>query len=260
VTADSVAAVSTASHTPSPPEVLVRELELLGVAPGTYDFAPLDGLRRLIAKRMVDSVRAAPHFALDMRIELDALLEARAVLNAGSAVRVSVNDFLIRAAALALMRHPTVNVTFTERGMITHRDADVAFAVAMKGGLVTPIIRRAQSKSVVEIASEAADLAARGRVKRLAPAEYYGGSFSVSNLGMFGVSRFDAIINQPQSAILSVGTAEKTQVPAGDGARWASVLTATLTSDHRAIDGATAASWLREFKALVEDPASLLEP
>jgi pyruvate dehydrogenase E2 component (dihydrolipoamide acetyltransferase) len=258
VTATSIA-TSPTSRQPSPPDELVKELELLGIAPGSYGYAPLDGLRRLIAKRMIDSVQAAPHFALEMKVELDSLLEAREALNAASEIRVSVNDFVIKAAALALMRHPAVNVSFTAQGIVTHHDADVAFAVAMNGGLVTPIVRRAQDKSVVEIAVEAQDLAARGRVKRLKPAEYYGGSFSVSNLGMYGVSRFGAIINQPQSAILSVGAAEKTYILDHDGPRWASILTATLTSDHRAIDGATAAAWLREFKSLVEQPASLLE-
>ncbi|MDB5576319.1 MAG: aceF [Bradyrhizobium sp.] len=259
MTANSIAATPISAPSPLPPEGLVKDLELLGIAPGSYDYAPLDGLRRLIARRMVESVQTAPHFALEMKIELDRLLDAREALNMESNIRVSVNDFLIRAAALALMRHPAVNVSFTADGIVTHHDADVAFAVAMNGGLVTPIVRRAQQKSVIEIATETQDLAARGRIKRLKPAEYYGGSFSISNLGMFGVSRFGAIINQPQSAILSVGAAEKCYVPDGDGPRCATILTATLTSDHRAIDGATAASWLREFKALIEQPPTLLE-
>jgi pyruvate dehydrogenase E2 component (dihydrolipoamide acetyltransferase) len=241
------------------PDELVKELELQGIRPGTYDYRPLDGLRKLIARRMVESAHVAPHFALTLKIELDRLLTMRARLNSSAEVRISVNDFLIKASAVALARCPNVNSTFTSKGIITHHQADVAFAVAMENGLVTPIVRNAALKSIREIAIEAQELAARGRCKRLRPDEYNGGTFSISNLGMFGILSFTAIINQPHSSILSVGAAEKAYVFDGDQPRIATLMAVTLTSDHRIIDGALGAKWLREFKCLIEEPAKLGE-
>lgn len=252
-------APATATKTAKPiPEDIAAELAMQGIAPGSYDFAPLDGLRKLIARRMVEAVQTAPHFSLDMKIELDPLLALRERINGDEAVRVSVNDMLIKAAGLALVQAPGVNVSFTSAGIVRHHHADVAFAVAMDGGLVTPIIREAETKSLREIAAETRDLAARGRIKRLKPEEYSGGSFSLSNLGMFGVSRFDAIINRPQGAILSVGTGEKCFLFDGDAPRVATVMTATLTSDHRAIDGAVAAQWLKQLKTIIEAPEAMI--
>ncbi len=240
------------------PTEIVSELEKQGVAPGSYDFVPLDGLRKLIARRMVDAVQSIPHFAVDMRVELDSLLALRNTLNSQSDIRVSVNDLVIKAAALALMRVPAINASFTPVGIVRHHNADIAFAVAMDGGLVTPVVRAAQDKPIEAIARETKDLAERGRIKRLKPQEYSGGSFSISNLGMFGVARFDTIINQPQGAILSVAAAEVLYLPGPAGPRAATVMTATLTSDHRIIDGAVAAAWLTVFKALIEEPEQLL--
>jgi pyruvate dehydrogenase E2 component (dihydrolipoamide acetyltransferase) len=240
------------------PKDLVKELELLGIAPGTYDFRPLDGLRKVIARRMVESVNLAPHFSLNIKVEVDDLLALRAQVNTGAMVRVSVNDLLIKAAAMTLMRCPELNTSFTSKGIITHHHADIAFAVAMKGGLVTPIVRQAETKSPHKISEETADLSARGRIKRLLPMEYSGGSFSVSNLGMFGISSFGAIINQPQSGILSVGAAEKTHVFDKDEPRVATVIHATLTCDHRVVDGAVGAKWLQIFKGFVEAPGLLM--
>ena len=242
--------------TPLPSEDLVHQLAMLGIPEGSYDFQPLNGLRKLIARRMLDSVRIAPHFSASIRIETDALMACRSELNRGAATKISVNDLLIKAAALALVDCPRVNSSYTDAGIITHRHADVAFAVSMEGGLVTPIVHGAEAKSVSAIAEETRDLADRGRRKRLRPEEYNGGSFTVSNLGMYGVSSFDAIINQPQSAIVSVGAPERGFVIDGDMPRIASLMIATLTSDHRLIDGATAASWLQAFKRAIEAPTT----
>lgn len=242
------------STTAAVPTETVAQLEKLGIAAGSYSFRPLDGLRKLIARRMSESVRTAPHFSVSMRMEVDALMARRADLNANASVKVSVNDLLIKASGLALMECPQVNSGYTDAGIITHAHADISFAVSFAGGLVTPIIRHAESKSVRAIADETRDLADRGRRKRLRPEEYNGGSFTVTNLGMFGVSAFDAIINQPQGAILSIGAPERCYQLDGETPRVALVLTATLTSDHRVIDGASSAAWLNKFKHHVEDP------
>jgi len=236
------------------PADLEKELELQGIAPGSYDFTPLDGLRKLIARRMTESVQAAPHFSINMKVEMDAVLDLRERLKLQKGLRISVNDFIIKASAMALMRCREANVSFTTKGIISHHHADVAFAVAMNGGLVTPIVRNAELKSVEDIATETRDLSARGRSKKLLPDEYSGGTFTVSNLGMFGVSSFGAIINQPQSCILSVGTAQRAYVFRDDKPYAAMVLEATLTCDHRIVDGATGAKWLQQFKTLIELP------
>lgn len=242
------------------PEGIAAEVEKQGIGRGTYSFAPLATLRRLIARRMVSSVHTAPHFSIDMKIELDALQALREAINEQGAVRVTLNDLMIRAAALALVRAPGVNVSYTDAGILSHHHADVCFAVAMENGLVTPIVRAAEAKTPAQIAVETADLVARGRIKRLRPDEYYGGTFCISNLGMFGVARFNAIINQPQAAILSIGAGERAFVLDGQEPRVATIMTVTLTSDHRVIDGAVAARWLKVFKELIEQPDALLAP
>lgn len=236
------------------PESVAASLEMQGIPRGSYRFSPHGAVRKLIAKRMTDSLYTAPHFSVDIRIEVDALLAMRESMNADPAHHVSLNDCFIKASAEALTRCPQVNVTFTDTGMIQHHHADVSFAVAMDGGLITPIVRDAAGKSLLDISHEARDLVERARNKRLKPEEYFGGTFSVSNLGMFGVSRFDAIINQPQAAILSLGAPAAEFLPGHAGPREARIINVTLTSDHRAIDGATAAQWLQQFKLLLEDP------
>lgn len=249
----------TMSSESSPPvdEALAAELELLGIARGTYSVRPLDGLRRLVARRMTEAARDIPHFSLNATIEVDALLAFRKRVNAGQEVRASVNDLIIKAAALALMRCPGVNVSFTASGIVEHQNADVAFAVAMEGGLVTPIVFGASTKTIGEIAAETRDLAARGRIKRLKPNEYFGGTFTVSNLGMFGIDSFGSIINSPQASILSVGTTRKAYVFDGPEPRIASQITFTLTCDHRVLDGMIGAKWLKELRAILETPESL---
>lgn len=238
---------------------LVTELEQLGIPPGSYQLRALDGLRRLIARRMTDAARDIPHFSLNAIIEVDDLLAFRARINEGQETRVSVNDLIIKAAAVALERCPEANVSYTDKGVIHHVSADVAFAVAMEGGLVTPIVRDAAKKVPAIIARETRDLAERGRVKRLKPAEYYGGTFTVSNLGMFGIDSFTSIINVPQACILSVGAARKAYVPGEGGPQVATQMRFTLTCDHRAVDGAVGARWLQEFRALIEAPGALAE-
>lgn len=243
-----------------PPDELVQELEALGIPPGSYEYQPLDAVRRTIARRMTESFRDVPHFPLQAKIEVDALLRRRADLNAGaSEVRISLNDLIIKAAALALRRHPAANASYSPRGLVFHHHADIAVAVAIEGGLVTPIIRNAEDKSLAEISREMKDLAARGRSKRLMPNEYFGGTFSISNLGMFGVSSFGSVLNPPQGCILSVGEPEKQYRFRGDEPYVATVLEVTLTCDHRVVDGATGARWLQAFKGLMEHPENWAE-
>jgi pyruvate dehydrogenase E2 component (dihydrolipoamide acetyltransferase) len=237
----------------------IRSLEQMGIAPGSYDLTPLDGMKKTIARRMTDSFRDVPHFPLTLDIELDALLAARAKINAGlSDVRVSVNDMLIKAAAVALRRQPDANASYTPDGIARHHHADIAVAVAIDGGLITPIVRAAETKGLAEIAREMKDLAERARSRKLKPEEFQGGTFSISNLGMFGIKSFASIINEPQGAILSVGVGEKRPVARGDELAVATVMTVTLTCDHRVVDGAIGARWLGVFKALVEDPITMI--
>lgn len=239
-----------------PPEDLVQELQAVGIEPGGYDFQPLDAMRRAIARRMTDSFRDVPHFPLLMKIEVDALVALRAEMNATGRSRISMNDLLIKAAALALKASPGANASYTPKGLIFHHHADIAVAVAIEGGLVTPIVRRAEDKSLAEISNEMRDLAARGRAKKLMPDEYSGGTFSISNLGMFGISSFGSVLNPPQGCILSVGEAAKQYRFRDEAPYVATIMEVTLTCDHRAVDGATGARWLQQFKRLIEEPAA----
>ena len=239
----------------------VQSLEQMGIAPGSYDLIPLDGMRKTVARRMTDSFRDVPHFPLSIDIELDELLAARIKINAmleKQGVKVSVNDLVIKAAAVALMRVPEANASYTPEGIAMHHHADIAIAVAVPGGLITPIIHAAETKGLARIATEAKDLAERARTKKLKPEEFQGGTFSVSNLGMFGIKSFASIINEPQGAILSVGAGEKRPVVRGNELAIATVMTVTLTCDHRVVDGATGARWLAAFKPLLEDPITLI--
>jgi pyruvate dehydrogenase E2 component (dihydrolipoamide acetyltransferase) len=253
-------AVPAAAPTPAAPRQ-VQSLEQMGIAPGSYDLIPLNGMRKTVARRMTDSFRDVPHFPLSVDIELDELLAARTKINAmleKQGVKVSVNDMVIKAAAVALMRVPEANASYTPEGIAMHHHADIAMAVAVPGGLITPIIRSAETKGLAQIATEAKDLAERARTKKLKPDEFQGGTFSVSNLGMFGIKSFASIINEPQGAILSVGAGEKRPVVRGNELAIATVMTVTLTCDHRVVDGATGARWLAAFKPLLEDPITLI--
>jgi pyruvate dehydrogenase E2 component (dihydrolipoamide acetyltransferase) len=218
-------------------------------------------MRRVIARRMTESFRDVPHFPLTIDIEINRLLDGRAHINAlleKEGVKVSVNDLVIKAAATALKRVPEANASYSPGGIAMHHHADVAFAVAIEGGLITPIIRAAETKGLAQIAHEAKDLAERARIKKLKPEEFQGGTFTVSNLGMFGIKSFASIINEPQGAIMSVGAGEKRPVVRGDALAIATVMSVTLTCDHRVVDGATGARFLQAFSAMIADPVTML--
>ncbi|GAA0397146.1 pyruvate dehydrogenase complex dihydrolipoamide acetyltransferase [Brevundimonas terrae] len=251
--AAAAAAPAAAKATPS--------LAQLGIPDGTYDLVPLDGMRKAIARRLVDSVNNVPHFPLFIDVELDALMAARAQINKmlePRGIKVSVNDFVIKAAAMALKAVPEANASYTPEGIAMHHHADVSMAVAIDGGLITPIIRKAETKGLAQIATESKDLAKRARDRKLKPEEFQGGTFSVSNLGMFGIKQFTSIINEPQGCIMSVGAGEKRPVVKNGELAVATVMTVTLTCDHRVVDGAVGARFLQAFKPLLEEPLSML--
>ncbi|WP_447578850.1 pyruvate dehydrogenase complex dihydrolipoamide acetyltransferase [Achromobacter kerstersii] len=220
---------------------------------------PHTGMRRAIARRLTESKQNVPHFYLSVDCKMDALLALRAQANHGGAVKLSVNDFIVRAAALALREVPEVNVSWHEDAIEYHAGADISVAVATDGGLVTPIVHDADVKSLSAIAGEIVELAGRAKINRLKPEEFTGGSLTVSNLGMYGISQFAAIINPPQAAILAVGAAERRPVVAENGDLVAAtVMTVTLSADHRAVDGAVGARWLAAFRTLIENPVRIL--
>ena len=229
-----------------------------------HTMRPHTSMRRTIARRLVESKQFVPHFYVTMDVELDALLRLRADLNARApadgpgAFKLSVNDLVIKAAAAALRRMPTVNASWTDEGVAEYSDVDISVAVAIPDGLITPIIRKADQKGLAAISSEMKDLADRAKAGKLKPDEYQGGGFSVSNMGMYGVREFAAIINPPQGAILAIGAGEKRPVVKDGDLAIATVMTCTLSVDHRVIDGALGAEWLALFKSLVEDPLGLL--
>ncbi|MBA4340409.1 MAG: pyruvate dehydrogenase complex dihydrolipoamide acetyltransferase [Hyphomonas sp.] len=230
-------------------------------APDTYELKPLDGMRKTVAKRLTQSFMQVPHFPLNIDITLDNLLESRAAINAAAPkdVKISVNDLLIKAAALALIDEPDCNASYTDKGIAYHKHANISVAVAVEGGLITPVIFKAEGKGLAEISEEMKDLATRARERKLKPQEYMGGTFSISNLGMFGIKSFASIINPPEGMILSVGAGEKRAVVDETGAIVArTVMSVTLTCDHRVIGGAEGAKWLAAFKRYVETPEAML--
>lgn len=228
--------------------------------PGTYEELPLDSMRRIIASRLTEAKQTIPHFYLTIDVEVDGLLSARARANAAlaeSGTKLSVNDYCIKAAALALRDTPDCNVAFAGDRILRFEVVDVAVAVAIEGGLFTPVLRNADSKPISVLSSEMKDLASRARSRRLAPQEYQGGSMAVSNLGMFGIRNFDAVINPPHGSILALGAGEKRPVVRDSGISVATMMTATLSVDHRAIDGALGARFLAAFRRYIEDPAMM---
>ncbi|MEL6862480.1 MAG: pyruvate dehydrogenase complex dihydrolipoamide acetyltransferase [Pseudomonadota bacterium] len=230
-------------------------------APDSYRLEPLDGMRKTVAKRLTQSFMQIPHFPLNVDIALDKLLAARKGINeaAPEGVKISVNDLLIKASAMALMEEPDCNASYSDNGIAYHNGAHISVAVAIDGGLITPVVRDAQNKGLAEISAEMKDLATRARERKLKPQEYMGGTFSISNLGMFGVKSFASIINPPEGMIMSVGAGEKRAVVGEDGAiKAATVMSVTLTCDHRVIGGAEGAKWLQAFKRFVETPESML--
>lgn len=227
-----------------------------------YDEIPLSPMQTSIAGRLAQAMQAMPHFYLNRRICVDALMDLRARTNRALADRgekLSLNDFFIRAVALALMDQPEVNVSFTDTAILRHHHADIGVAVALPDGLITPIIQEAETKSVQQISKAVKELAARAGEKRLKPAEYEGGSFSVSNLGMFGIDQFTAVINPPQAAILAIGGAQErlVQDPSGEISKTIEVAV-TLSCDHRAINGAVGAQFLQILADYCADPYLLM--
>jgi len=217
-------------------------------------------MRKVIAKRLSASNSNVPDFPLTIDCEIDGLLKMRKELNsqAPEGVKVSVNDMLIKASALALKHCPKTNASFTPDGIAYHKHADVAVAVAIDGGLITPIVRQACNKGLSSISVEMKDLAGRARDKKLKPQEYQGGTFSISNLGMMGIKEFGSIINEPHGMILSVGAGGPRPVVKDGALAIATVMTVTLTCDHRVVDGALGAEWLQHFKRYVEQPITMM--
>jgi pyruvate dehydrogenase E2 component (dihydrolipoamide acetyltransferase) len=232
---------------------------------GSYDFVPHDQMRKIIAQRLTLSKQTIPHFYLTLDCNIDRLLAAREEINAAAAVKdgkpaykISVNDFVVKALALALQRVPDANVTWTEAGMLHHKHSDVGVAVAIPGGLITPVVRNAEAKSLSTISNEMKDYAARARTRHLKPQEYQGGSTAISNLGMYGIKDFAAVINPPHATILAVGTAEERVVVSKGQIVPAHIMTVTLSTDHRAVDGALGAELLGAFKKLIENPVIMV--
>ncbi len=229
-----------------------------------HQLVPHSNIRKVIARRLTEAKSTIPHFYVSMDVEIDAMIKLLNELNAKSpkegdgAYLITINDLVIKASAATLRRVPTVNAAWTDEGMVLFDDVDISVAVAIPDGLITPIIRKADQKGLATISREMKDLAGRARTGKLKPEEFQGGGFSISNMGMFGVSEFAAIINPPQSAILAVAAGQKRPVVKNDSLAIATVMTVTLSVDHRVVDGALGARWLREFKRIVEDPLSLL--
>ncbi len=233
---------------------------------GSYEVIPHDGMRRTIAQRLTASVQTIPHFYLTMDCNIGKLVEAREEINAAApkdkdgkpAYKLSVNDFVIKALALALQRVPNANVSWTDGGMLKHKHSDVGVAVAMPGGLITPIIRKAETKSVSVISAEMKDFAARARARKLKPEEYQGGTTAVSNLGMYGIKDFTAVINPPHATILAVGAGEDRPIVKNGKIEVAQIMSVTLSCDHRAVDGALGAELIGAFKLLIENPVMMV--
>jgi pyruvate dehydrogenase E2 component (dihydrolipoamide acetyltransferase) len=234
-------------------------------APDSYEEVPHDGMRKTIARRLLESKQTIPHFYLTIDCELDALLKLRAELNGAApekdgkpAYKLSVNDMVIKALALALRAVPEANVSWTDNAMLKHKHADVGVAVSIPGGLITPVIKDACHKTLSQISNEMKDLAARAKNRKLKPEEYQGGTTAVSNLGMFGVKDFAAIVNPPHATILAVGAGEQRAVVRKGELAVATVMSVTLSTDHRAVDGALGAELMQAFKGYIEKPMAML--
>jgi len=233
---------------------------------GSYEAVPHDSIRKIIARRLVEAKQTIPHFYLTLDCNIGKLLAAREEINAAApkdkegkpAYKISVNDFVIKALALALQRVPEANVTWTEGAMLKHKHSDIGVAVAIPGGLITPVVRHAEAKSLSMISNEMKDFAARARARKLKPEEYQGGSSAVSNLGMYGIKDFAAVINPPHATILAVGAGEERAVVRSGKIEAAWMMSVTLSTDHRAVDGALGAQLLDAFKALIENPLMMV--
>ncbi|MBA8880406.1 pyruvate dehydrogenase E2 component (dihydrolipoamide acetyltransferase) [Phyllobacterium myrsinacearum] len=263
------AAAASASAPAAAPKPMSDDTVLKLFEEGSYELVPHDGMRKTIAKRLLEAKSTVPHFYLTVDCELDALLALRAQINAASPMRktekgdvpaykLSVNDMIIKAMALALRDVPDANVSWTEANMVKHKHSDVGVAVSIPGGLITPIIRKAEQKTLSAISNEMKDLAKRARDRKLKPEEYQGGTTAVSNLGMFGVKDFAAIINPPHATILAIGAGEERAVVKKGEIKVATVMSVTLSTDHRAVDGALGAELAQAFKRHIENPMGML--
>ena len=256
------APTQTASSYPAPIAQAIGQTigQPAGDLRGGSDLLANSQMRKVIAGRLQESKQQAPHFYLTVDCKIDALLAARAALNAKAAdgVKISVNDMIIRAAAMALMAVPEANTSWEGEHTRRYHHADIAMAVAIDGGLITPIVWAAEQKGLAALSMVTSDLAARARDGALAPNEYTGGSFTISNLGMYGVREFAAVINPPHGAILAVGAGEQRPIVIDGNLAVATVMSVTLSADHRAVDGAVGAQWLQAFKGFVEDPVTML--
>ena len=234
--------------------------------PGSYEVVPHDGMRRVIAQRLTQSTQTIPHFYLTMDCVIDKLLAAREEINNSApknkegkaAFKLSVNDFVVKALAVALQKIPDANVSWTEAGMLKHKHSDVGVAVALPGGLITPIVRNAETKTLSAISNELKDMVARARARKLKPQEYQGGTTAVSNLGMYGIKDFTAVINPPHATILAVGAGEERAIVRKGQIVAANVMSVTLSCDHRSVDGALGAELIGAFKALIENPVMMV--
>jgi len=233
---------------------------------GSYEVVPHDNMRRTIAQRLTQSTQTIPHFYLTIDCVIDKLLVAREEINASApkdkdgkvAYKLSVNDFVVKALALALQKIPDANVSWTDSGMLKHKHSDVGVAVALPGGLITPIVRNAETKSLSAISNELKDMVARARTRKLKPQEYQGGTSAVSNLGMYGIKDFTAVINPPHATILAVGAGEERAIVRKGQIVAANVMSCTLSCDHRAVDGALGAELIGAFRALIENPVMMV--
>lgn len=269
VSSGSTKASPSASPAPAPGPTLAKgasdDAVLKLFEQGSYELVPHDGMRKTIAKRLQESKQTIPHFYVSVDCELDALLALRAQLNAASpekdgkpAYKLSVNDMVIKALALALRDVPDANVSWTDSAMVKHKHADVGVAVSIPGGLITPIIRKAETKSLSAISNEMKDYGKRAKERKLKPEEYQGGTTAVSNMGMMGVKNFAAVVNPPHATILAVGAGEERVVVKKGEMKVANVMTVTLSTDHRAVDGALGAELLGAFKRYIENPMGML--
>lgn len=263
--AQSAAPVAAAAPAPALAKGASDEAVLKLFEAGSYDLVPHDGMRKTIAKRLQESKQTIPHFYVSVDCELDALLALRAQLNDAAprkegapAYKLSVNDMVIKAMALALRDVPDANVSWTDANMVKHKHADVGVAVSIPGGLITPIIRKAETKTLSAISNEMKDLGKRAKDRKLKPEEYQGGTTAVSNMGMMGVKNFAAVVNPPHATILAVGAGEERVVVKNGEMKVANVMTVTLSTDHRAVDGALGAELLGAFKRYIENPMGML--
>jgi pyruvate dehydrogenase E2 component (dihydrolipoamide acetyltransferase) len=252
------AAAETAARLPSVAPAVMSQLPAL-IESGDFEAVPLSTMRKVIAQRLQESKQTIPHFYLTLDVELDSLLALRKQLNdKRDDMKITVNDLMIRACGMALAQVPDCNVIWTGNQMLRSKSYDVSVAVAIDGGLITPVIKNADRKGLGAISAEMKDKAERARKGKLMPEEYQGGCFSLSNLGMFGIKHFQAIINPPQGSILAIGVGEQRPIVKDGALTTATVMSATLSCDHRAIDGALGAKWLTAFKKLVEDPLTMM--